>query len=207
MPGVGGVERAGPVQGAAQLDQLRGPGEPGRHVGQAGGHPVRALVERLGQQPLLRPHLVRGELLGQPGRRDPQLAVPDQGRDVDRHAAIRERRGVAGQVGPVRLDRVVADPGQQIELIGPALRSERERGEPTVADHLGGHALVQLALGPAVQQHTDIGMGVHIDEARRDDQAARGQPVGAGDLRVRRQQRGNPTVLDQQVGGPAGAVR
>ena len=39
-----------------------------------------------------------------------------------------------------------------------------------MADHLGGDALADLALGQWIERQGEIGMGLDVDEARRDDE-------------------------------------
>ena len=40
-----------------------------------------------------------------------------------------------------------------------------------VARHLGRDALPELALAPGIEQQAEVGVGVDVDDARRDDQS------------------------------------
>src|SRR5262249_2945828 len=93
----------------------------------------------------------------------PDVVQPDVGGHVDAHAALLDGVEVAGQAVP--FDALAAG--------GGAARAElalERAGRPALAEHLGGDALANLALGVAVLQKEIIGVRVHVDEPGRDHQ-------------------------------------
>src|SRR6185295_5768514 len=86
---------------------------------------------------------------------------------------------------------------RQLSLIRP--------GGTALAEHVGRHALEDLAHRPAIFEDGEIGMGVHVDEAGRDDEALGvdfalalgGDPADRGDL----------AALDGEVAVEPGVAR
>jgi hypothetical protein len=163
----------------------------------------RTLGERLPQQRL---HLValrrRRRTIGKPHRREPQLAVRNEGGDVDR----RPRRLERVQVLPCRPPRrreVVAVP---VDRAPRELRvANREAPEAAVADDLGRHTLVDRADGARVDEERVVGVAVDVHEARR-----HGEPGGV-ELRrvgsVNGADARDPPFGDRDVGADAGGAR
>ena len=182
------VETAGGARRPRQRDQLVGPGVGVGRVDQAGRHAVGALRHRLGDQArhllelvrLRRPLVVAHHQLA-------HLAEADVREQVDRGPAAFDGREVAGEVAPPPLG-------------GRRLRRDRA----ALADHLGGHPLPDLALGVAVGEQGEIGVGVRIDEARREHLApgvdgARRRARDAPDA-------GDPSVAHRDRSGDRGAA-
>ena len=92
-----------------------------------------------------------------------------EGRHIDDRATVEEIQ-VVGQGGPVAVEIRQPIPGGQ--LFGqdfPRLRCDRRQSQPVMSDHIGGHALIELALVSGIDQRLQIGMRVHVDETRADD--------------------------------------
>ena len=136
---------------------------------QAGGKPERARLQRLGQHLLHVPELgVRGVAVLHAHRHQPQRVVPGL------HDGVQRKRRpcvhVAGEVGllegqPGRARREVV--AQHFHPAGQGGRN----GEAAIADHLGRHALADLAFRLRVERQGEVGMGVDVDEAGGDGQA------------------------------------
>ena len=161
--------RVGP-DGLAQRHDLVGGGVGGGGDGQAGGQGERAHLHGLGGETL---HLAQlfggGGPVFRSARGNLQGGVADLGSDVDADAAGLEGGGPVVQGVP--LPHGVADEGPAdvvLEGLGAALAC-REGGVAAVAGDLGRHALVGLALAAGVVEQRDVGVGVHVDEARAYD--------------------------------------
>ena len=142
------VEAASRAGRPRQRDQLVGLRVRVRRVDQAGGHAVRALLHRVGDEPRHPLELLRfRRALVVAHHELADLAEADVRQQVDRRLAALDRREVAGEVAPAPLG-------------GRLLRRDRS----ALADHLGGHALADLALGVAVGQQREVGVRVRIDE-------------------------------------------
>ena len=88
------------------------------------------------------------------------------------HRGRREAVEVLGERGLAEGQRRRA--GRQVvgQQLGPS--GQRRGGrEAAVADHLGGHALADLALRAGIEGQGEVGMRVDVDEAGRHDLAAR----------------------------------
>ena len=149
----------------AQRDHVLGRADAARPVLEAGGEPVGALVERFVDERRHRPGFLDvggAQLVAH--HRPMHRTLPDERGHVDA-----ERRGaqplqVLPEALPAQVDGAVlrvadrAVPG----VFGPG---DRRATVAALADHLGGHALVDLALRPAVDDQGEVGVGVNVDEA------------------------------------------
>ena len=84
--------------------------------------------------------------------------------DIHGDALFREPLEIAGKRRPV--ERRTAGLG----LVGQAVARRHAR---TFAENLDRHALPHLALSEAVAEQRGVGMGMHVNETRRHDQARR----------------------------------
>ena len=106
-----------------------------------------------------------------------QGGVPDHEPGVERERAV-EPVEVLGGAGPVpghalleRLERHALDPGEHAhEVVGRAA-GQRGDGEAAVAAEHGGDAVQRRRAERRVPEALHVEVGVHVDEARRDDPA------------------------------------
>ena len=154
-------------QHLAQGGQLVGGGIARRHIGEPGGHAERTLVQHPTQQGA---HGLQfggiGCVAAYPHHRNPQGAMADQGGDIEGDAALLGSGAVAVKVNPVQGGRVVADPGQKIQVKGQVLWVNREGRETAIAGNVGRDPLADLALAPAIDQQAHVGMGLDVDKTR-----------------------------------------
>ena len=127
-----------------------------------------------------------------------QGPVADEMHHVHGHALVAVAAQVVAHGSPGEIHA-----RRRVEREAPHLRAElvghRRRREAAIAHDLGGHALADLRLGPAIGPETPVGMRVHVDEARRDGEA------GGGDRPPRRlalevPDRGDGVAGDPQIG-------
>ena len=157
------------AQRPADLDHFLRAGGARRRVGQPGGH-----ADGAGLQRLFHPRAHDGDL----GRRSLAFQVRHRGhaqRDVaQQHGAVGRRRLLAQGLQIIAV-AFVAEPAavavQQVQR-RHARRARRQRDAAVAGDH-GGDALADLGRHGAVGQHGAVVMGMGVDEARRQHQAAR----------------------------------
>ena len=170
------------AQRPADLDHFLRAGGARRRVGQPGGH-----ADGAGLQRLFHPRAHDGDL----GRRSLAFQVRHRGhaqRDVaQQHGAVGRRRLLAQGLQIIAV-AFVAEPAavavQQVQRRHHARRARRQRDAAVAGDH-GGDALADLRRHGAVGQHGAVVMGMGVDEARRQHQAARvdlGAPARAGQV-------------------------
>ena len=158
------------AQRPADLDHFLRAGGARRRVGQPGGH-----ADGAGLQRLFHPRAHDGDL----GRRSLAFQVRHRGhaqRDVaQQHGAVGRRRLLAQGLQIIAV-AFVAEPAavavQQVQRRHHARRARRQRDAAVAGDH-GGDALADLGRHGAVGQHGAVVMGMGVDEARRQHQAAR----------------------------------
>ena len=205
-PSVGDVKGVfEPGGGLGQGGDLVGVAEHGRPDRQAGREAERALLDGFGHEPAHLSKLVlRGSaVLGQPDS-FADRRVADLWRYVDADAVGVHPVGPAVEVCPVLDD---GRPRRQFhcpDWSGP----HRERRLPAVAGDLGRDALVGLALAARVVQQREVGVRVHVDKARGDDEpGCVDDPGGLGVFELA--DRRYLAAADPQVGfvaQPTGAV-
>ena len=142
-----------------------------RPVFETGGEAAGALVEGLFDQsphPLQFLRVWRPQRVAEHGAL--HGAVADEGGDVDAQRHRLQPVQVVAEAAPAESDAVVDVADAGLPDIGIA--GDRRATEAALADDLRGHALVDLAFGTAVDQQGEVGMGVQIDEAGGDGQAA-----------------------------------
>ena len=129
---------------------------------------------------------------------------PDERGDVRGHSTASEPLQVLSERRP--LDRV-ADVALGLEL--PFLHGLAERSHRrSLAEHLQGHTLPDVALSETVLDQRLIGPREHVDEARRHGEARR-VDLGRAHRAPQVSDRGDPVALDPDVtliGRPAGSV-
>ncbi len=195
----------------AQREQLVGAREAAGRVHEAARHAVRTGAHAGVQEPLhARELALRHGALGEADDRQPQRAVADQRRDVDRVAAAAHRRQVLAEGAPVP-GHAVQPPAvvrPVLDGVGAVLLGERRRRHAAVAGDVRGHALAHRRLGARVQQDGEIGVRVRIDEAGG-DVATPGVDDAPAAQRPRRADRRDPVAADADVAevpGVAAAV-
>ena len=166
---VGEVASPVSLQEVAEFDQFLTPGiRPGRRE-QARRQAQRPRRQGFGEQLF---HVVELGRLGWPvlhvHGHQPERVVADQHGDVDRGRRITRR--VLGERGLPEIEPRGARPQVAGQRLGLAGQGRRHR-EPAMADDLGGHSLAYLALGLGHEGQGEVGMGLDVDEAGRDDQA------------------------------------
>ena len=143
-----------------------------------------------------------------------QRRVAEQGRDIDRRAALLQRveilrEGLERPVMPrPASQRVEAHALDLLERLHDQLamdRLGRRDAEAAIADHRRGDAMPGRDAEHAVPQDLGVVVRVHVDEARRDDLAGGvdgrvGRPVGLA-------QGHHLAVLDAEVAREAGLAR
>ena len=132
----------------------------------------------------------------------PQRVVPDQHAGIDggrrkRVEIVGKRRLAERQPRRARA-QIVA---QQLDLAGQHRRDRKS----AMADDLGGHALADLAFGLGIDRQGEVGMGLDVDEARRDREPC-GVDGPAGIGRDLRPDGGNAAVRDREIARNAGAA-
>ncbi len=159
------VEAVVPGRHLGERDQLRRPGEAARLVDEPGGDAERALQHGLFHQ-LLHPGELGGVRLhvGEAEHHAAHLGRAHQHRLVDAGPRPAQPPEVAGQVLPVDLEVVFAQPG--LLLVDPG-RVHR-RGRDAFAGQLGGDALADLGLLARVDQRVQLALAEHVDEAGRE---------------------------------------
>src|SRR5262249_16837654 len=98
----------------------------------------------------------------------PYLLRRDARGDVDRRTFLIETPEVAIESGPVDID---AAPPLGLLLVFLEHAALERRHRHALADHVERHALAYFAFAIAVGNDRVVGMGVEVDEARRDDHA------------------------------------
>ncbi len=94
--------------------------------------------------------------------------MPDKGRDVHGWLGLLQPFKVVAKAAPVQRD---ANLDMSDQMAGIAQRTHRRGAEAALTDDLRGHALADLAVGAAIDQQREVGMGVNVDESRRHRQA------------------------------------
>ena len=146
-----------------------------RPIFKPGGQADRAVVKSLFSQPT---HFSQTALT----RRTTQRAMAHKGRHIDRRARLLQAIQVVAEAAPVQCNARL-QMAKNLAGVGP--RAHGRGAEAALADDLGRHALADLAVGAAVHQQGEIGVGVDVDEAGRDHQAAGIQALrGRGALQI-----------------------
>ena len=166
------------------------------HAGAQSGGTGR---ESLAQQ-LAHPRLFgrRRRAIGIVHGRDPQGRVPDQRDDVDRRPRRIDRRDIGGHR---RIDVLVGS-AEQVQRRRNVRVHQRRQADAAVADDDGGDALADLRQHVRRRQDDLVVVGMHVDEARRDDPAAGVEHDGTL-LRQIRADRDDALALDAHVGAKA----
>ena len=168
VPHMGGIGEPARAERRAQRDQLLPGGKGARGVFEPGGRAAGAVGEG--------PRHHRGHLL-QLGRRGGAVAVADH-RPPD-GAKSDHRCHIHAGLDPVD--------GREHRREGPPLPLLRaaRAGPAVLSRHYRGDALADRRFGPRILVQGAVGVGVHVDEARRDREAARVYLLGAaaGDAR------------------------
>ena len=176
----------------AQAQELLGAREAAGRVHEAARHAVRARTQGGVEQPLHAGELAPGDgALGEAHGGEPQSAVTDEGRDVDRVTGTAQRREVLAEGVPVPHDAVEAPAVVRPVLDGVvAMRAaQRRRRHAAVAGDVGGDTLAHGRLGLRVQKNGEVGVCVRVDEAGghvavgRIDHAPAAQRAGRRDHR------------------------
>jgi hypothetical protein len=157
---------------AAQLDQFGGVGIAAGRVVQAGGEPESALLHAFAQHRSHVGHFGSARTPVLPAHAaDTHRRVTEDIGYVHRHLVAKhveillDRGPLAGQ------RRVTVQAGVHFdEAVEVVVRHERRIGAAVDTDQLGGHALAHLGLMVRLGQHDQARMGVHVDEARTDDE-------------------------------------
>ena len=193
-----------------QRDELVVVGVHPRRVGQTGREADRALLERLGQQPLHVRQLVgRRRTVVVAHRAHADRPVRREVGGVDRDPVRVEPVEVLADRAPAPVEpgRILVPAGELPAQLLEHLVGDRGVAEAVLAEHVERHALVHLRLVGRIDEQLQVGVRVHVDEARADeepvrvDHALRGL-VDATDVR-------DPAARDADVGavpGIAGAV-
>ena len=160
-----GVQPTPAGRDVAQRNDVLGRADAARPVLEAGGEPVGALVERLVEERRHRPGLLgvgRAQLVAH--HRPVHRTMPDESGHVDAERRRAQPLQVLPEALPAQLDgAVLGVPDRAVgRVLGPR---DRRAAMAALADHLCGHALVDLALRPAVDQQGEVRVGVKVDEA------------------------------------------
>ena len=193
---VGDVAAATFACGARQGLELRGLGEVRRRVDERAADPERALAHRLAHEILHARELRAARIaIGLSELVDAHRGGADERGDVWRNAAALQRLQVTTERGPVDVVGVVA-----LLLAHLVLHRLVERpARFTLAEDLQGHALLDVAHPPSVDDQRLGGPGQHVYEAGSDGLA------GGIDLRGRARrgeiaERHDPVGADADVG-------
>ncbi len=73
-----------------------------------------------------------------------------------------------------------------------------------LAQDLGGHTLVDLALGTPVLEERQVRMRMHVDKPRRDHEPAGVDDLPRGGIRIDRTDLGDPVAANGHVAGEPG---
>jgi hypothetical protein len=151
---------------------------------------------------------------GKPARRPVEVGhgIQPQGRVADQAGGVGRRRGrlqriqIAGHVGEAEIGGLA----QQVERRRrrPGAQAERRQADAAVSNHHRGDALAHLGGHRRVAHERPVVMGVHVDEARRDDTAA-GVQLGLAHGRVQSANGNDAIAGHRHVGGkarPAAAI-
>src|SRR6059058_5737322 len=175
------VEATVPTRHARDLDDLFGRGVRAGRVDEARGETPRAVLHRLGHEPLHPGELLAiGRATGEAHHGDAEGAVAHELHDVEGRALRVERLQVVANRPPPEVHaprHVEGEPAQLLEKFGG-----RGRGrEAAVAHDLRRHALADLRLGAPVLPEPPVRVRMHVDEPRR-QHTARGPERQAGRL-------------------------
>ena len=176
---------------------------PGR-VGQAARHPEGAGIERSTQQIRHLDELVRrGGAVLVTDDHHPQVALRHQHGGV-RHGSRVDRCEQVLHGAPRHLRRHAVPSRDLRRDDGRSGIVERRIAETVLTEHLGGDALPDLGVVRGPAQHRQLTVRVHVDEARRQEQARRvGLDRAVGQLEVVpcsvRQHRDDPRSLHGDV--------
>ena len=157
----------------AELDQLVRRRQETRRRGEHAREPGGAVLHRLPDEALHLLELLRSRRLESLSHDTaPDVAEADVGDDVRRDPGALESAEVVAKGGEAhRLPTHLHRAGLELALEGPA--------GAALAEDLGGHPLADLALRIAVLEEQPVGVGVHVDETRSDDEtAAVDRPTG-----------------------------
>jgi len=164
--------------------------EPRGEPGGAGGEPLLQEPPHPGQLPVV------GRAVIEAYRHRAQSVVADLHRGV--HRGRGKAIHVLGESAGARLD-----PGSEArEILLKQPRAARRRGrdrEAAMTDHLGGHPLEYLAFRRGRIGQREVGVGLHVDEAGRDDEAVHVERRAGGGPVPRRERYDDP-VPDRDVG-------
>lgn len=158
-----------------------------RKVFEAGGEADGAGIETfLGEEGHALDVVERRQARRPAHHRPADIAVPDHRGDVDAEIAFPEPIEILGEAAPrhVHARGDVAD-----QLVAGHLVAERRARRAALPHDFERDALMHLAVGRAVDQQREIGMGVDVDETRRDREALgidprlRDRAVQCADLR------------------------
>ena len=150
----------------AQFDHLFGGVEGVRHIDQPGGQAEGTLLHRLGDELL---HLVHfggcggTVLISHDG--SSHLPRADIGHDIGTDAFLSQEMEEAAQCGPGAVHRRHHHHG----IIHR--RAQHWSRRQMLAQDFGGNALGDFAQAAAVEGQAELRMGMHVEEARRNDHA------------------------------------
>ena len=169
VPHVGGVQSAELPHLPGQGHDLLGGGVASGLVDEPGGEADGARLDALPDGAAHPAHLVgRRPALVEPHGARAQRAVAHEHRHVETGTGLVHAREVAGESGPRRRRA----PGTQAPEARPR-RLIRHHAGAAVADDVGGHALHDLERHLGIEEHREVVVAVHVDEARRHRQAGR----------------------------------
>ena len=180
-----GVEATDLGDDLAQRGKLSGVGVHAWGVGQSAGHPDGTLAESLREKVL---HVLDlgggGRALVGADREQPQGALGYQVGRVGGDALIEPVEVLGhGAPGEVQVRRVTVPSG---DLAADHVQRgvvDRRVGDSVLTDDLGGDSLADLREVAGVGEQPQVGVGVHVDEPRRqhDARTRLDDPIGAGD--------------------------
>ena len=172
---VGGVEAAGRGRHPAERDELIGLGEAPGRIFEPGRQPQRPAGHGLGDEGLHPLELFgRGRPVVVAHGRGPHGPVTDEGGVVQGRSRLLDAAQKAPGVPPVELEPVFLR--QVRPHLLESLLGDRERRAAALAADERGHPLADGALGPGIDEKTDVGVVVDVDEAGRDGQTVGDDP-------------------------------
>ncbi len=97
-------------------------------------------------------------------------------------------------------------PGEELDEPGGVAGLERSHGEPAVAGHHGGHAVIAARRAVRLEGELGVVVGVRVDDAWGHDPSGGVDHLGAV-ARVDEPDGGDAAVTDADIGGAAGQAR